>query len=66
MSRCRGCDREIEVKWIQPAGCEAPILECLCSECLLWADVAMGKGNVQPPDGRRKVKDKLPWDDISE
>jgi hypothetical protein len=35
--RCRGCDREIEVKWHQPAGAEAPILEDLCSLCLPWS-----------------------------
>jgi hypothetical protein len=35
--RCRGCNRDIEVRWFQPEGCDAPILEDLCSTCKSWS-----------------------------
>jgi hypothetical protein len=35
--RCRGCDREMEVRWHHPEGAETPVLEDLCSYCLPWS-----------------------------
>lgn len=57
MSRCRGCNKEIEVKWVQPEGCKKPILECLCYTCLWWVDVAKSKEPLQPPNARRKPRE---------
>lgn len=60
MSRCKGCDKEIEVKWWTPAGTKATILEDLCSLCLAWAEVAKAPGPLLPPCGKRKPQ--LPFD----
>lgn len=54
MSRCRGCDHEIEVKWVSPPGSPEPILENLCNTCLAWAEVAKSSEPLQEPNAKRK------------
>lgn len=54
MSRCRGCNKEIDVKWWTPLGRKVAILEDLCSTCLAWAEVAKLPGPLQPPSGKRQ------------
>lgn len=64
MSRCKACNKEIDVKFILPDGAGSPLLESLCYECLLWADVAKQQATLNPPTGRRKPNyDKLPWEE---
>jgi hypothetical protein len=57
LSRCRGCNKEIEVRYIQPEGCKHPILEDLCTVCLYWVEVAKGNSLLLPPNARRKPKE---------
>lgn len=35
--RCKGCNRDIEVRWWTPEGCDAPVLEDLCGWCNSWS-----------------------------
>lgn len=35
--RCKGCNRDIEVRWWTPEGCDAPVLEDLCNTCKGWS-----------------------------
>lgn len=61
MPTCKACDKPIEVKWVMPHGATNARMEELCYNCLVWADIARQKGNVQPPNARRKprsVKDE--------
>lgn len=55
---CRGCDCEIDVKWIKPDGAEEPLLEDLCSKCLAWAEVARAPGPLKPPSMKRRVVER--------
>lgn len=54
MPTCRACDSPIEVRWVVPIGSDNKELESLCGLCLFWTDVARQKGNVLPPNARRK------------
>jgi hypothetical protein len=57
MPTCRGCDRDIEVKFVAPQGAQSPILENLCPVCLSWVDVAKGDEYLLPPTARRKPRE---------
>lgn len=35
--RCKGCNRDMEVRWHQPEGAPEPLLEDLCNLCKGWA-----------------------------
>lgn len=65
MSRCRGCNKEIEVRYVQPEGCSKPLLECLCHVCLWWAEIAKGKERLQPPNARRKPREPVIYEEDS-
>lgn len=54
MCRCKGCDKEIEVKWYSPAGTKLSLLEDLCNTCLAWAEVAKANGPLPTPSARRR------------
>lgn len=50
--RCKGCNRDIEVRWWTPEGCDAPVLEDLCGHCKRWSGCclrAISREEDDPP-----------------